>query len=182
MKLLKSSFAAYGRLLSCTFESSLLARKGTPTLIPSSSFFDFASSSIRLRPSTVMRNKNCERGSPWRSPHRIGNSSVGEPFIRTDTEAEERHSEIQLIHVWLKPIFAIISKRKSHLTQSNAFSKSTLNARLPDFLFFIKWSISLQAMMLSVMFLPPINADCAGLISFSIKSFNLFARHLERIL
>lgn len=152
------------------------------TSTPESRFSDLAFSINKCNPSATIKNKNGDSGSPWRNPYLILISSVGEPLMRIETDVVVKHSLIQWIQVEWKPNFSIISNKKFHRTQSKAFSKSTLNAKLPVEHFFIRCSISLHAIVLSKMFLPTIKADWTRLIIFGIIDLSLLARHFESIL
>lgn len=60
------------------------------SLMPRKIFLLKASSMAMFKPSTVMMNRNGERGSPCLTPFSMENSTVGEPLNNTDALASQR--------------------------------------------------------------------------------------------
>lgn len=59
-----------------------------------------------LRPSITIMKRNGDKGPPWRTPLKIGNSSVGDPLTNKDTRVVLRHPLIQLLHSVPNPFVA----------------------------------------------------------------------------
>ena len=106
----------------CNMQHSVCA---LPTF---TSFNTFSFNALRTRlanPSATIRNKKGAKGSPCLRPLKGLNSYVGLSLIKTDTVADSRQPCTHLIHLLWNPILCNISKKKLHLTESYAFSKST---------------------------------------------------------
>ena len=73
--------------------------------------FSRASCGAMLRPSIAIIKRNGDSGSPCLTPLESGNSMVGEPFTKTEAQAEAKQPETHDLHLHPNPIFSIIESR-----------------------------------------------------------------------
>lgn len=79
------------------------------------------------RPSIARMKRYGDRGSPWRIPLVLLKNPPKAPLMEMENEAVERHSEISLMKLSGIARARRDAMMKSHLMQSNAFLRSTLN-------------------------------------------------------
>ena len=129
-----------------------------PTFRPLRTFILSACLTNPAKLSATTKKRNGAIGSPCLNPLEGLNSSVGLPLTSTDTDDETKHPLTHKIYLSWKPSLWSISNKNLHLTESYAFSKSTLK-HTPLFPFlFISSRTSLAITTLSNNPLPQIKA------------------------